>query len=349
MNHFNDFTEVSQTDKAIQPDLEETTSLDYDLIHELRTPLTAIKGALGLLQNSQANESFEQEKRLLDIATKNTERLVAVITAIENDKSSRLPIFSKPELEPLKLQSELYSACNNHQFFLVYQPIVSGENEKIVGFEALVRWQHPSRGLIFPTKFIPAIEETELVHSVGFWILQQACKQLKEWQIQSPKNATLTISVNLSALQLLNPDLVSKVQEICQEAEISPRNLCLEITESILLNSTSQVTETLEGLRSLGIKIYLDDFGTGYSSLARLHEMQIDVIKIDRYFVCRKQWNIIRYILNLTQDLGLGVVTEGVENVEELAQLKALGEQNFQGYLFSKPVTAEKASQLLIS
>lgn len=252
----------------------------------------------------------------------------------------------------LRLETDLRLALEREEFQVYYQPIIPLQKSKISGFEALIRWQHPKHGLIMPAKFIPLAEEVGLIPNIGLWVLREACQQLHTWQQAFPFNPPLTMSVNLSAKQLIEPDLPKHVQQILQETRIPPHCLKLEITESAIMEKPEIAASTLNHLRQLGIQISVDDFGTGYSSLAYLHQFPIDTLKIDRSFIIRidkdlEQLEIVRTIVQLARNLGMDVIAEGVETQQQMEQLKLLGCEFGQGYLFSKPVDSETAKQLV--
>lgn len=255
---------------------------------------------------------------------------------------------------PLKMdiRTELKSALTNSEFLLHYQPIVALKTGKITGFEALVRWLHPTHGLISPLEFIPLAEETGLIMPLGEWILQTACWQLYAWQQKFPANPPLTMSVNLSSKQLACETLLPQVERILQETALAASSLRLEITESGMMENPDSASALIFQLRTLGIQIYIDDFGTGYSSLSRLHELPLDALKIDRSFVTGMgkelvKLQIIQTITTLAWNIGLEVIAEGVETAEQSWQLKSLGCNYGQGYFFSKPVDAIAATQLI--
>lgn len=254
----------------------------------------------------------------------------------------------------LRLETDLRLALERQEFQLHYQPIVSLETSQsqIVGFEALLRWQHPEQGMIPPTKFIPLAEETGLINSIGKWVLEKACQQLQIWQQQFPSDPPLTMNVNLSTQQLSQPNLVAQVQQVLEETGVNPCTLKLEITETAVMENPETAIVVLEQLKSLGIKLCIDDFGTGYSSLAYLHNFPIDTLKIDRSFISRidsevEQLEIVQAIIRLAWNLGIDVVTEGVESLRQAAQLRALRCEYGQGYLFSKPLDAAAVEQLI--
>lgn len=315
--------------------------------HELRTPLTSIRGALSLLLSGKLGTISDRGKRLLELAVKNTDRLVRLTAAIESDREIQVNIISAAAMARYQLEKELQLALERQQFQLHYQPIISLETNKISGFEALVRWQHPRRGLVSPAEFIPLAEKTGLIEPLGTWVLDNACRQLYSWQQEFACNPSLTMSVNLSSLQLSQPNLVEQVQEILQKTNLATSSLRLEITESAIMENQTNAIATLHQLKALGIQLYMDDFGTGYSSLSRLHELPIDLMKIDRSFVSQKKWDIIRAIMILASSLGLEVIAEGIETAEEVAELKRLGCKQGQGYFYSKPVDAQAAADLI--
>jgi len=315
--------------------------------HELRTPMTSIYGVLGLLNNGQLGSLSADGQHLLSIAIQNAHRLIRFINLIEQDGVLPFHVLSAQQMEEFQLETDLQEAFDRREFQLQYQPIISSESECIIGFEALARWHHPSRGVISPTIFIPLLEKMALIHRLGLWVLEQACHQLAYWQQQFEAAADLTMSVNLSTLQLQHPDFVKQVEEILQTTGVNPRCLKLEITESALIENYPVAFSALSALRALGVQFYIDDFGTGYSSLGRLHNLPIDALKLDRSFVQSKQWGICETIILMATRLRLGVIAEGVETVEELLSLKALGCIKMQGYFFHKPLDHQTASELL--
>jgi diguanylate cyclase (GGDEF)-like protein len=257
-------------------------------------------------------------------------------------------------VDVLEMERDLRRAVERREMFLQYQPIVSLDTGVLRGFEALVRWQHPKRGLIPPLKFIPIAEETGQIIPLGIWVLGQACRQMRRWQDLSPADEPLTISVNLSAKQFMQHDLLEQIQAVLRETELDPRSLKLEITETVVMENIETATRTLEHLRALGVELSIDDFGTGYSSLSYLQSFPVSTLKVDRSFVSRITESdgtaeIVRTILRLAQHLGMSVVAEGVETEQQRAQLRALECEFGQGYYFSKPMDEDAAEALLLN
>ena len=253
--------------------------------------------------------------------------------------------------EILKLETDLQRTRVCEEYRVHYQPIVSLETGRVTGFEALVRWQHPERGLIFPEEFISVAEETGLIVSLDRWVLREACRQTALWQKQFHG---LSISVNLSPKQFLHADLFRVVKGVLEETGLAPGCLKLEITENVLMSNAESVQQTLSQIRALGVELNLDDFGTGYSSLSYLHRFPIDVLKIDRSFVSLigaegENSEIARAIVTLAHGMGLSVIAEGIETREQLAELRSLSCEYGQGNLFSMPVTAYEAVKLVNS
>jgi diguanylate cyclase (GGDEF)-like protein len=257
-------------------------------------------------------------------------------------------------MDRLGMERDMRRAVERRELFLQFQPIVSLADGSLRGFEALVRWQHPERGLIPPTKFIPVAEETGMIIPIGKWILGEACRQMSRWQKLSHSDAPLPMSVNLSGRQFLQPDLLEQVEEVLRETGLDPRNLKLEITETVVMENIETATHTLQQLRALGVELSIDDFGTGYSSLSYLQRFPVSTLKIDRSFVSRMTESdgtaeIVRTVTKLAQTLGMDVVAEGVETEGQRAQLSAFECEFGQGYYFSRPMDGDAAEALLLS
>ncbi len=252
----------------------------------------------------------------------------------------------------LQLETDLRRALERNEFRVFYQPTVLLDNGEITGVEALIRWQHPDRGLVLPMDFIPNAEETGLIVPIGRWVLREACFQMRRWQLQLGRK--LSISVNLSPKQFAAPDLIEQVGRIIEETGIDPRLLILEITEGVLIENPESATRMLKQLKSLNVQLHIDDFGTGYSSLSYLQRFPIDTLKIDRSFVSGISSNgenqeIVRAIITLAHGLGMDVIAEGVENNEQLEFLRSLQCESGQGFFFSEPIAAPQALELIQS
>jgi diguanylate cyclase (GGDEF)-like protein len=255
-------------------------------------------------------------------------------------------------LEQLQLENDLQSAINLQQFYLNYQPIVSLVTGQIVGFEALVRWRHPSRGLVSPSDFIPTAEKTGLIVALGEWVLSEAVACLSKWHLQFPNYLPLNMSVNLSGVQLFAPNLLPFLDSLLQVHNLKGEFLKLEITESVLMENAEEAAGVLELLKDRQVKVCLDDFGTGYSNLSYLQLLPIDTLKIDRSFVCcleegGKNVTLLEAILNLASSLELEAIAEGVETQDQLFILRSLGCNSYQGYFFSQPLEEEDAVAML--
>lgn len=252
----------------------------------------------------------------------------------------------------LQIETDLRRALERNEFEVNYQPIVSLETGKIVEFEALLRWRHPEHGLVSPNQFITVAEETGLIIPIGKWILEEACRQTVDWQKRFSEHKFLPISVNLSAKQLMHPNLTNQIKEVLVYSGLKPKCLQLEVTESTVMEHHETALKVLQELHQIGIHLSTDDFGTGYSSLSYLHRFPFDRLKIDRSFISKmdsetKSCAIVRTLLLLAQNLELEVVAEGIETESQLRQLQKLECGFGQGYLFSKPVNSAEAEKLL--
>ena len=252
----------------------------------------------------------------------------------------------------LKLETEIRAAIDRREFELQYQPIINLKTNELSGFEALVRWRHPTRGIIHPDEFIPAAEETGLILPLGRWILNESCRRMREWQEQYHQASSLVINVNLSCKQFLQADLADIVSGTLNETGLSPHCLKLEITESYLIENSENAVNIMNCLRDLGVGLSLDDFGTGYSSLSYLHRLPLTSLKIDRSFISRmtdsgENSEIVRTIIRLAQNLRMVVIAEGIETPDQLLKLKALNCGFGQGFLFSRPLEADQAGEFI--
>jgi EAL domain-containing protein (putative c-di-GMP-specific phosphodiesterase class I) len=253
------------------------------------------------------------------------------------------PGMEKQATLRVELESDLRRAIRNDELLLHYQPLLALPSGDIVGVEALIRWRHPTRGLIPPNDFIPIAEESDLVGELGRWVLQRSCTDLMAWRNRWPDGPDLSVAVNIATRQLLTPWLVDQVAEALETSGLPPRCLTLEITEGALMADTKASIVTLEALQGLGVRLAIDDFGTGWSSLARLRTFPADKLKIDRAFVSEisspdDEAPLIAAVTAMAHSLGLRVVAEGVETPEQLACLDRLGVDEVQGFLLSRPI-----------
>jgi EAL domain-containing protein (putative c-di-GMP-specific phosphodiesterase class I) len=262
----------------------------------------------------------------------------------------------------LRLKAELARAVERDEFTVYYQPTVELANGRLAGVEALVRWQHPERGLVPPLDFIPTAEQTGLIVPIGRFVLGEACRQMHAWHLSHPTEQPMTVSVNLSARELDEPGLVASVRAVLEETGLDPAHLVLEITESLLLVDLPGTVAKLSALRELGVRLAVDDFGTGYSSLAYLENLPVDILKIDKSFVDRigetpsalpgpdsapQQPVMVSAISRLGHALHLDLVAEGIEQPEQVSALRGMDCHFGQGYYFAKPLTADALEVLL--
>jgi predicted signal transduction protein with EAL and GGDEF domain len=251
-----------------------------------------------------------------------------------------------------QLENDLRRATERGEFLVHYQPIVSLEESRIVGFEALVRWQRPEHGLVMPAEFISVAEDMGLILWIGNWVLLEACRQLCAWNRQFPCTPAFSVAVNISAKQFAQPDLVSHVEQTLSDTGLAPRNLKLELTESVTMRDEKRTARIVSELKALGVRLCIDDFGTGYSSLSYLRRFALDILKIDRSFISEilsnnESQEIAKTILSLGSNLGMSVVAEGVETREQVELLKSLGCGYAQGYFFSKPLNSAGVIRML--
>jgi diguanylate cyclase (GGDEF)-like protein len=279
----------------------------------------------------------------------------AMYHAKENGKARHAvfgPAMRTRAISRLRLDTDLRRAVEQGEFAVYYQPVVWLASGRVSGFEALLRWQHPERGLVPPGDFVPLAEETGLIFPIGHFVLREACRKAALWRSRFPDHRPLTMSVNISAAQLARPDLPDLVAGALEEAGLDGRDLALEITESTIIRDEKAAAAAFPRLKSLGVRMYVDDFGTGHSSLASLHRYPVDALKIDRSFVGGmgvegQRAEIVHAIATLAHQLGMETVAEGVGNLEQLERLREMGCDRAQGYLFSRPVTSEAAEAIL--
>jgi len=332
-------------------DREEAHRIAERIESELRTPFSTgdrewfITASLGISLGRPGRATPDEMLREAEIAM--------VKAKADPDRRHTLfePSMSHQTIERIDLENDLRRGIERGELRLHYQPLIDLATDRIVGFEALVRWQHPVRGLIPPLSFVPLAEESGLILPLGRWVLQSACRQARAWRDARPDGPALFMSVNLSARQFAQPGLVDEVREILDETGLDPAALEIEITESVLMDQSETGVRTLRQLRDTGVRLVLDDFGTGYSSLSYLKHLPLDTIKIDRTFVAgldgETDRSIVDAVIALAHGLRIGVVAEGIETEAQFELLRAMGCDVGQGYLFARPLPAAEAGRLL--
>jgi EAL domain-containing protein (putative c-di-GMP-specific phosphodiesterase class I) len=253
-------------------------------------------------------------------------------------------------LDRLAIEHALHHAVDHTELRLHFQPIVRLSDGRIDGVEALVRWQHPERGLLAPVHFISIAEEIGMMRPIGRWVLERSCEQLRAWDAAGLPD--LYVTVNLSAVELADPALVANARSVIDDTGIDPARVAFEITESVLMDDVDKSLQVLHALRSLGVRLFVDDFGTGYSSLAYLNRFPVDVLKIDQSFLGHStagtdNTTLVRAIVNLGHSLSLGVTGEGVETEEQLDLLRTLGCDHAQGFHLARPAPAAELDEVL--
>jgi len=337
LSGMSDATDAVRVAKRIQDELTQPFVLDKNSAFAT--------ASIGIALSSSGYTRAEDILRDADIA---------MYRAKENGKA-RYELFDQVmharAVSRLQLESDLRQAIERKEFCVYYQPIVCLQTGRLAGFEALVRWNHPRRGIVSPADFIPVAEETGLIVPIGQWVLAEACMQVRQWQLDSPSHRSLSLSVNLSARQVAQPDLLERINEALESSKLNAHCLKLEITESVVMENAEAAALMFKQLRSLGVQLSIDDFGTGYSSLSYLHRFPLNYLKIDRSFVTRLTTEndnaIVRTISTLARNLGMEVIAEGIETEEQYQQLKMLGCEFGQGFLFSRPVNSESVIHLL--
>jgi EAL domain-containing protein (putative c-di-GMP-specific phosphodiesterase class I) len=252
----------------------------------------------------------------------------------------------------MELENDLRGAIERDELQLHYQPIVSLSTGELHGFEALVRWNHPKRGLVQPHSFISCCEETGMIVPFGYWVLTHACRQLKAWTEKYPQLSELTMSVNISGKQLAAPDLLDRISQTINQSGINPSSLILEMTESVVIQDADFCASLLKEIKKLGVRLHMDDFGTGYSSLSCLHRFPLDGLKIDRSFIQnmserRDYASVVNAIVHLARNLGMKLIAEGMETPDQVALLQAMECDLAQGFFFDRPRSVQGAEEFI--
>jgi EAL domain-containing protein (putative c-di-GMP-specific phosphodiesterase class I) len=330
---------------AEAPHLAERIGVALEQPFALGSRLVSISASIGIAAGDHMGDSSsEQLLRNADLAMYRAKTKASGFAVYD-------PAMHATLVERVELESDLRSALENDEFVVFYQPLVNLRTGRITGTEALVRWQHPKRGLVGPNDFIPLTESSGLIRPLGLWVLRQACAQTVAWQRSSPDQRHLRISVNVSARQISDPDLFDQMCKVLKETGLAPGSLTLEMTESILLENPEEVRTVLEKFRAHGVRLAIDDFGTGYSSLSYLHRFPVDVLKIDRSFIDRlgngADAALVSTIVRLGQTMNLETVAEGVEQAQEMLILIQQGCLIGQGFHFSPAVPPDELTALL--
>jgi diguanylate cyclase (GGDEF)-like protein len=329
--------EATRIAERVQAELEHSICVDGFEIYTT--------ASMGILIGSSDNDDAEQALRDADTAMHEAKmRGRARHVTFDREMRGRATRL-------LNLQMDLRRAIARHEFFNEYQPIVSLGESRVVGFEALVRWRHPERGIVPPAEFIAEAESIGMIIGIDRWVLHEACKQIRAWQLEFDDD-TLTMSVNLSSKNFALQNLVGEIQDALLLHDLSARSLKLEVTETVIMEDFEATAITATKLNKLGVELYIDDFGTGYSSLSRLTRLPLHVLKVDRSFVNQvsldpRRVEIARTIVTLAHNLGLVALAEGIETEAQLTTLRALGCEFGQGYWFSRPVAPDVARHLI--
>lgn len=304
--------------------------------------------SLGISLGRSTNQSAETLLRQADTAMNRAKKAFGEKYCVFKDS------METDSHHSLLLEMALKKAIENQELFLEFQPIFLVRNQRIIGMESLVRWQHPEQGILMPSNFISLAEKTGLIIPIGWWVLEASCRQLKIWQETILASQSLFVSVNMSSQQFSQKDVPGRIRQILDAVGLAPECLRIEITEGVLIDNSTSIIEILDDIRAMGIKLSIDDFGTGYSSLSYLHKFPFDTLKIDRSFLENadsdfEKLEILQAMVRLAWNLGLEVVAEGIETPRHLAQIKSLRCESGQGFLFSKPLNIQAMEVLLRS
>lgn len=335
-------------------DISTATKVASEIIKKLTFPFhlqgyeVFVSASIGIASGSR---EYSQPEHILRDAD-------SALNRAKQKGKARYQIFDSTMREKasqfLQLETDLRKAIIKKEFCVHYQPIIELKTGKIAGVEALLRWQHPTRGLIYPADFIPIAEETGLITPIGNWVLRESCRQLRLWQIAGIAGDSFSVSVNFSAHQFAQADLIEQIDAILAETQLNPQCLKLEITESAIIENTQSAAIIIQQLRARQIQLSLDDFGMGYSSLSYLNSFPVNTLKVDKSFVQRLDGNsenlgLVPAIMCIARTMGMNVIAEGIETTQQLDQLRNLDCHFSQGYLFSRPLEAQKVVELIAS
>ena len=333
------------------PGLPESEAVADRIIESMRASFsvdgheTTVGASIGIAAARLGTEHADELLRNADVA------MYTAKASGKNRVSVFEPTMHAAIVERHALSAELSRSLGQGELAVYYQPIVSLPGARVTGVEALVRWRHPVRGLIGPNDFVHLAEETGMILPLGRWVLSEACRQAAAWSRINPGGPLLTMSVNLSAQQLQEPTFVSDLQAILVESGLTPWQLVLEMTETVMFHDTATTISRLQAIRELGVRIAIDDFGTGYSSLGYLRRFQVDILKIAREFIgpaeSEEEWAFAGAIVALGRTLGLTIIAEGIEEIGQFRRLHELGCEYGQGYLFSRAQEADEITALL--
>jgi len=320
---------------------------NIDVSFEVKGNFIVITASIGIVMNLPSYERIDDIVRDADIAMYS-----AKISGKNCFKVFDVTMREKAD-DVLKLESSLRNALRNREFRLHYQPILSLKMQQIVSFEALLRWEHPDKGLLYPADFIRAAEESGLIIPIGKWVLYEACRQMKQWQTQIKMEPPISISVNLSSRQFSQPDLLQQIEEVLEKTALPAESLLLELSEMTLIENMKTAIAKIGQLRTLGVGIEIDDFGTGYSSLGYLAHLPVNILKIDRSFITgmgssKSAIPIIRAIISMANSLDMEVIAEGIETEDQLNNLITLECNLGQGFFFNKPTDSDTTQELII-
>ena len=337
LNDLDDLTEAVNASKRIFHSFTKPFIIENEEIYS--------NGSIGICMVSEVTHSTDEMIRNADIAMYRAKMLGSGNIKVFN------PEMHKNAIETMQLENDLQTALEKNQFSIHYQPVINIDKNQIDGFEALLRWKHPTLGYISPERFIPIAEKSGLIRAIGKWVLESAIEQAQRWSKEFLSDRVFNIAVNLSGVQIINKNLVTQINEALESNQMSADNLHLEVTETMLVEKKEQAKYVMTEIRKLGASLSIDDFGKGYCSLTYLQEFDFDILKIDKDFVQDlendKGLQLVRALMMLAKDFNMKVVAEGVETEKQLLLLKEMGRPYIQGYYFSRPLSVDDMNLIL--